>query len=360
MKIRIISLFIITFTHKSSIMKTFFTIVFFTIFSCYAVNAATFESKASGTYGVASTWTITIGTDADGIPDLDDGVTIKAGHTVVLGGFERCGSMDIQSGGTLNGNGRTLGVYGNFNMAGNVISSMNMEIRTGSCLFSTPSKTYTAPGKISVFGSQKMTITSGSTIIKNGPITFEGNGAEVVNNGSVRLNTSGSNIGRIEFNFTFLTKWTNGAGSTLRVQNNFVGGAANLIDFSAANNTIIYGGSVTDIVPATYFSLGLNSVGTKTLTGNLTCLGDLGLDLLTGNALVLNGNTLSIGRDIYLYGSIFSSSAVEVVKLFLTDKAAVHKQFQVQEQLNFIVWKLMRQEEQLLFQILAKTFYTTH
>lgn len=55
-------------------------------------SQATFTSIADGNWNATGTWTLTSGTDADGIPDADDAVIIKA-HTVTVNVNAACASL---------------------------------------------------------------------------------------------------------------------------------------------------------------------------------------------------------------------------------------------------------------------------
>lgn len=55
-------------------------------------SQATFTSKANGNWNATNTWQLTSGTDADGIPDADDAVIIKA-NTVTVNVNATCASL---------------------------------------------------------------------------------------------------------------------------------------------------------------------------------------------------------------------------------------------------------------------------
>ncbi|MFM9951767.1 MAG: hypothetical protein ACKV1O_27805 [Saprospiraceae bacterium] len=65
------------------------------------VSAATFDSATSGNWNLAATWTLTSGTDADGVPDADDAVTIKAGHNVTVISGSTCTTITVEATATL-------------------------------------------------------------------------------------------------------------------------------------------------------------------------------------------------------------------------------------------------------------------
>lgn len=77
-----------------------------------SVQAATFQSAGSGSWQLAGTWSLTAGTDADGIPDNNDNVTILIGHTITTNGSFNAGNLTINNGGTLSFN--TAFSYGYF------------------------------------------------------------------------------------------------------------------------------------------------------------------------------------------------------------------------------------------------------
>ena len=58
-------------------------------------SQATFTSKANGNWNATGTWELTSGTDADGIPDADDAVIIKA-NTVTVNANAACASLTTE------------------------------------------------------------------------------------------------------------------------------------------------------------------------------------------------------------------------------------------------------------------------
>ena len=74
--------------------------VFFLIVSAINISAATFTAAANGDWGSAATWTFT-GTDADGIPDADDTVTIPNPRVVTVSSPHSVQNLTVAGGGTL-------------------------------------------------------------------------------------------------------------------------------------------------------------------------------------------------------------------------------------------------------------------
>jgi hypothetical protein len=71
---------------------------------CNAVLMAqgVFQSASSGPWSDSSTWQLLSGSDADGIPDTNDVVTIQASHTVSVGATSQdCAKLTINAGATL-------------------------------------------------------------------------------------------------------------------------------------------------------------------------------------------------------------------------------------------------------------------
>lgn len=85
------------------ILKTTLLLVVF-IMPFHGLEAATFECAQSGIWNANATWTVTLGSDADGIPDADDRVSIKSGKTVTLTSDVSCTYLNIELSSTLDAN----------------------------------------------------------------------------------------------------------------------------------------------------------------------------------------------------------------------------------------------------------------
>jgi hypothetical protein len=83
---------------------------------------ASFQSNASGGWSSATSWQRLSGSDADGIPDANDDVTVKHGHTItVASGIDAaCNNLTLAGTGRLdiNQSNRTLTVHGTMTMNG--------------------------------------------------------------------------------------------------------------------------------------------------------------------------------------------------------------------------------------------------
>lgn len=83
------------------------------------LSQATFTSKASGNWNSSGSWLLNSGTDADGIPDADDTVTIKA-HTITVTASVTCSSLTTEP---LANN--TTGLSGTINTTNAAIINVN-------------------------------------------------------------------------------------------------------------------------------------------------------------------------------------------------------------------------------------------
>jgi hypothetical protein len=98
-------------------MKAIYTLFVILCVQCTTSNAANFSSLNSGSWSAPATWSITAGTDSDGIPDQDDDVVINSSHNVflsVLQNYYRTLLLDI--GGTLTLNSKAFRCVWKYNI----------------------------------------------------------------------------------------------------------------------------------------------------------------------------------------------------------------------------------------------------
>lgn len=77
-------------------------ILMLSAFSQMAFSQATFQSAGSGPWNASATWTILSGSDADGIPDADDIVTIRNGDNITVSVSDAaCSSLTAAAGSTI-------------------------------------------------------------------------------------------------------------------------------------------------------------------------------------------------------------------------------------------------------------------
>ncbi|MBI3517793.1 MAG: T9SS type A sorting domain-containing protein [Bacteroidetes bacterium] len=259
-------------------MRKIFTFLFFAIIGLNNIDAATFVSKATGNWNSATTWSITAGTDADGIPDLDDNVTISGTHTISIVSAAEA-AKSILNNGTLKGNGKKLNLYGNFNNNSNV-SGLVLYIQ-GTCVFSS---SVLFNGATSWWIYKNLTINAGTSISTQANMSI--NSATVTNLGSVNISVNGG------LSMNAAAKWINGAASTLTLSANST--TTGVLDASTAGNTVTYTNPATQIKTSTYYDLVLNGTSTKALVADNVILNNLTLNTGSTNKLNMNNKNLSI------------------------------------------------------------------
>lgn len=270
-------------------MKRLYPALLFLFAMTTAASAATFTANsASGLWGTPTDWSVS-GVDADGIPDNDDDVIIPSGTVITVNiQIVDFRSMNINSGGTLNVNGRQLrNRGGSFTQNGSMPGNCNI-------YFFGPGGTIS--GNLNNSGNWYFYINSAYTIAPTAIVNkttnyiYLLNNAIVNNQGTVRLNS-----GTIETGTTAV--WNNLANSNLRITRNLAG-TANLVA-NATGNTVEYFSSTTTLVKNLalgYFNLTLrNSSKTLESGGTFTIAGNFTLSTMTGlnassNNLVVGGN----------------------------------------------------------------------
>jgi hypothetical protein len=261
-------------------MKKIFTILFFALLGLNNINAATFSSKVSGSWGGGlTTWTLTAGTDADKIPDLDDDVIINAGHTIFMPAASQS-AKSLLNNGTITGNGKKLNLYGNFNNNGSA-TGIVLYIQ-GTCVF-TSSVFFNGVSNWWIY--KPLTISAGTSISSPNSMAVY---STVNNLGSVNVQGGLSMISA--------GQWTNGAASTLSLSAN--SSTTGILNATGVGNTVTYLGTASkQIKTATYYNLTLIGATstTRTAVGNLTVLNNLTIGSGSGHVFNLNNHSLTIG-----------------------------------------------------------------
>lgn len=273
--------------------------------SCFSFAGTFVSAVTTGNFNTASSWSFT--GDADGIPDLDDNITILSGHTITLAASGVAGianDVTINAGGQLVFD-RGLTVYGNYLNNGIESGSTGIFLRGvgktigGSGTFSPTLVFNTSPGS-------SYTLTAGTTITKTNPT--------VVNFGSMSTFT---NLG----NFTIWRAaivasatgvvFNNGSTGVLELgAHSFMAG--HTFNASAAGNTvrIKYSfNSMPQAVGGTYHHLIIVSPGVQcsqstTVNGNLT--------INSSGTLLANNNNINIKGNFNRSGAFTPSSGFAV------------------------------------------------
>ncbi len=93
-------------------MKNLYALTFFCLlFVQFSFGQGVFNSAASGAWNSAGSWTLVSGSDADGIPDSDDDVTILNGHVIDLSESANAKNVTINSGGRIIGPNAASTIY---------------------------------------------------------------------------------------------------------------------------------------------------------------------------------------------------------------------------------------------------------
>ena len=174
------------------------------------INAATFTAQATGNWNNASTWTFT-GSDADGIPDSDDDVTIDGAYTVTLTQNEACNSLTISTstsayldlaGFTLTV-GTTVSVTnGSLDLnAGTLTVSSDLTIGTSGILVAGSTSNINLGGNLSVDGTWPTAITVNITF--NGASDQSISGTTDIKTRGFTINKSGGTLSNTMSSVTF-------------------------------------------------------------------------------------------------------------------------------------------------------------
>lgn len=251
--------------------------------------AATFTSKAAGpnVWNASGSWDM-VGTDADGIPDGDDDVTIAVGHTITISATQY--ARDLVVNGTLKWTATaTLLLIGNY-----TVSATGTENTTGvaNCAvqINSANKLITVLGTSSAsLGyviNANQTITAGSVIDKTTAILQLNPNATLTNLGTLTTGPINAFSG---------SGFVNGSGGTLTIKNTgFMSGRT--FTASAVPNTVnlAYTTAAIPTTTAGFYNLTLNgTTGTKTLPANTIVANDLTIN--SSNVLNSNGFDLTVG-----------------------------------------------------------------
>jgi len=149
-----------------------------------AFAQATFRSNVTtGNWGVAGSWAVVSGTDADGIPDSDDDVFVQAGHTITLTAGAACNNLNISGGTSSTGGGtadgaisigaNTLSLYGylrTYWASVGTTPALGTQDLTGGV---TASELVSTTGKIAVVGNSRALINPGAWSAQHNSVDVE-------------------------------------------------------------------------------------------------------------------------------------------------------------------------------------------
>ncbi|MGI8787427.1 MAG: FG-GAP-like repeat-containing protein [Pyrinomonadaceae bacterium] len=262
-------------------------------------QAATFTAATDGDWATTTTWTFT-GTDADGIPDADDTVTIPSPRVVTVSGAQSAQNLTVNGGGTLTINGTltmigtpssSVSNSGTVNGAGSLQTQGTTTLNIGGTFIAplvivsgtTTTNSSTIGGSISIlsgailqvpsggfqtFHTGDLTIDAGGTLNNAGNTSvFFANGANIVNNGTV-IGNSGFRFGGTAQNLSGIGTFTgnisilSGSTTTLTGSINFGDGNTTVTNFNVnGGGTFAVGGNTL-----TLNGVGFTNSGTVTST----------------------------------------------------------------------------------------------
>lgn len=252
--------------------------LFILMFSINTQAQATFNSVATGNWNSITSWVIVGGVDGDGIPDADDNVIIKAGHTITVNVNAAANSIAFtgNTSATLSlSAGKTLDVTGNVNITAPATNGYSATIAVGS-------GTLNVGANLSFVGANTnrnaiLTATTG-TISVAGNISFSGPVA------NCRFTFSGA--GKLNIGGVF------GTGGT----------------FSPSLSTIAYNGNGNQSIASyAHYSLSLSGGGTKSLGAALSLAGNLTID--SGTIFDAGTNNITVTGDFSNSGTFIQNAA---------------------------------------------------
>lgn len=277
---------------------TFFAIC---LLANISVNAqATFTAAASGAWTTPATWTFS-GTDADGVPDGDDTVSIPNTRVVTVTGAQTVRSVNVNAGGTLTINAAsTLSLSGTptsaYTNSGTTDGTGSVIIQ-GTASFNIDG-TFTAP---LVIGAGTTTASSSSI---GGSLTIQ-NGA-TLNSTNQTVNISGN--------------LTVDAGALMTKTSGVINAnGANIVNNGTINGPLSFGGGSQTYSGTGVFTATFSIPNPTVLTlGSSVTLGDgataTSLSIPTGGTLALGGQTITINQGA-LSSSAGTISGAGVVRL---------------------------------------------
>jgi hypothetical protein len=284
------------------IVRFILPIILIGYFTKNATAQGVFTTTTSGSWSSVGTWSLSSGTDADGIPDSDDDINITAAHNISLTSNVSCKNISVNNiTATFNAGGFTVTVGGDANLQKGSYSN-------GSFIFN---------GANTIMGN----VAGGSnSFASDATITINSNKVEIqrtVFNGTFQATKTGSttdNWGSNSFNNNTTIICTNGTIQSSEAPNADVfNGVLNLritgtgsLSMSKNYNTIYNNNIFVESTSSGKIQFSVSAYTSTLLTGRLLQVGALGfssgaLELFsftttTNQALTFTGtSTLTIG-----------------------------------------------------------------
>jgi fibronectin-binding autotransporter adhesin len=265
-----------------------------------SAQAANFTAATDGNWAAAATWTFS-GTDADGIPDADDAVTISSSRTVTVTGAQSFHTLNVTSIATLTlSAGATLTTDGtagsSFTSNGTVNGAGTLRTQGTTALSITG--TFTAPLEIAGGTTSGGSTIGGSLTVLSGATLNSTNQTFTVG-GDLNVNAGGAII------HNFATFRVNGANIII---NGAISGGAFTFGGSGTQN-LSGAGTLTDSI--TVLGASVTTLTSGVTLGNGATATTLAIN--TNGVLATNGNTLTLNSvDISGAGSINGAGLVRM------------------------------------------------
>jgi hypothetical protein len=254
--------------------------LFLLLISSYA-NAATYYSRAGGTWGTLATWSLSSGGGIAGtIPGAGDDVIIEGGFTVTTAAIRACNNLTISTGATLSigafdftVNGTTA-LSGNFTytaVAGTKIYIGLVSINTGGIWTNTINSPVTFRGGIYTANSASFANFVPGTGLQSftvNPQTISGPGILALENVSLAFPLTNTCTGLAILTASTGSQITQGTNGVF-----YFGGSslASGLDATATGNTVLYyAAGAQTVKPVTYYNLRLRGSGSKSISTTST------------------------------------------------------------------------------------------
>lgn len=298
-----------------------------------AAATFTYSGAAGGTWNSAANWTLNTGTDADGIPDSDDDVTISANSVQVPASTTvACNNITLTNGATrvsFGDGASVLDVFGTLNSdtavtTANIIDNSansskvvfkrstngaifgaNWSANTTGLRFEVDVSTATVTNSSTSVAAREIIVTSGTFSMSGGDLRPN---SDVATSGILTINTAGtltvttrlSRTGAPDTPFASFT--INGSGVFKTTSGSApVWPTATTSTFSAGS-TVEYSGTAQTIQTANYGNLKLSNSGLKTVVAAGT------VSIQTNGGLEMSGGaspaTFSAGTGTFSVSSI--------------------------------------------------------
>lgn len=248
-------------------MKNLFLLIICFLLFTKVYAQGVFTSAATGNWNATGTWALSSGSDADGIPDSDDDVTILDDHTVTVNVASACNNLSINS-------------DANANMVNATVTISSSQSLT---LFGnlTNDKNLTGSGTLIIGGSTPQTLTGSANIGSNNTILK-------VSNDCTFSRTSTFNNITVDASKTLTLSATVNFRTTITL-NGALAGTGTLA--TTGNTAQTLGGITTTAnLSVNNVSGGSTSITSNCTFGNVTVQSVVSLTVNTGAILTVTGN----------------------------------------------------------------------